>query len=174
MNNHISSPTPKKSLGRRILPALCSITGLVLLLSVIALLIPSVLPKFTDYEVCTVISGSMEPVIPVGSMVITEPVEPEYLEKRDIIAYSSNGTVVIHRVKNNYPFEGKLVTKGDANEQDDIEPVIYANVIGKVIYHFRYLGDIETYLTTTAGKIYVLLVIACGIMFQILAAELRK
>lgn len=174
MNNNTSSPTPKKSLGRRILPALCSITGLVLLLSVIALLIPSVLPKFTDYEVYTVISGSMEPVIPVGSMVITEPTEPEYLEERDIIAYSSNGTVVIHRVKNNYPFEGKLVTKGDANEQEDIEPVIYANVLGKVIYHFRYLGDIEAYLTTTAGKIYALLVIACGIMFEILAAQLRR
>ncbi len=174
MNNHTSSPTPKKSLGRRILPALCSITGLVLLLSVIALLLPSVLPKFTDYEVYTVISGSMEPVIPVGSMVITEPTEPEYLEERDIIDYSSNGTVVIHRVKNNYPFEGKLVTKGDANEQEDIVPVIYANVLGKVIYHFRYLGDIEAYLTTTAGKIYALLVIACGIMFEILAAQLRR
>ena len=162
-----------KKTGSKLIPVLCNILGTILLLSVILLLLPTVLPLFTDLKVYTVVSGSMEPAIPVGSMVVTAPVEPEFLENRDIIAYQAGDSVIVHRVVSNRPFEHKLTTKGDANEEEDLSPVTYEDVIGKVKYSFKYLGDIEAYVTTGAGKIYVMLVIACGIMFQILAVQLR-
>jgi hypothetical protein len=86
----------------------------------------------------------------------------------------SNGSVITHRVVENLSFEGEFVTKGDANLQEDMGNVPYAHLIGVVIRHYKYLGDILQYLTTAAGKIYLLLVVSCGIMLNMIAGRLRE
>ena len=169
----MSNSTAHRKKGRRLLPALCNILGTVMLLSIIVMMLPTVVPSFTSLKTYNVVSGSMEPVIPVGSMIVVEPIEPEDLEEKDIIAFEKEGTVVCHRVMANHPFEGELITKGDASEEADLQPITYDNVIGKVTHHYDYLGDVASYMTTAAGKIYTLLIIACGIMFQLLAVQLR-
>lgn len=78
----------------------------------------------------------MKPAINVGDVaVITFASDNAKIEKDDVIAFQSSklGETVIHRVMDVTP-EGYL-TKGDANEGVDLEPVSSDKVLG--IYHFK-------------------------------------
>lgn len=78
MNN---KPLPSNEIsvkkGRRLIPVLCNMAGTLILLAVIAFCLPITLAKIRGYEVYNVVSGSMEPAIPVGSVLYVEQVEPE-------------------------------------------------------------------------------------------------
>lgn len=84
------------------------------------------LPFLQNYQMFTVLSGSMEPTLNVGGVIIVEKVDPMTLQEGDIITFISNdtslsGQVVSHRiiqvVDNN---NGRMfITKGDANEDRD-------------------------------------------------------
>lgn len=79
-----------------------------------------------------VITGSMEPVIQVNSIVLLEPVEFEDLEVGDIIRYTAyQGYSVMHRVisKNS----SYVTTKGDANERPDTFVVTPTQITGRVV-----------------------------------------
>ena len=112
MSNHANK-------GGSILPALCSIIGTVILIGVIILLIPMSTPRLFGYDMYNVISGSMEPEIPVGSMIFVESTTPQDIAEGDIIAFYRNGSVVCHRVTENYVGSGEIRTKGDANQSED-------------------------------------------------------
>ena len=51
--------------GGKIAPALCNILGILILASVILTCVPIVVPRMIGYDVYNIISGSMEPSIPV-------------------------------------------------------------------------------------------------------------
>lgn len=168
--SEVKEPKKKKKLA----PLICRILGTLMLASVIAIMAVLAVPQFMGYETYNIISGSMAPSIPVGSLIIVEPMEPADLEKGDVIAFRTEGSVIAHRVTSNNVIEGTLNTKGDANEEEDLTPIHYANVIGKVIRSFDNLGDVMSYLTRPAGKAYLMMVIACGVMFHMLAGRLAE
>lgn len=159
--------------GRGIAPALCNIFGTLILVSAILICLPAVLPEALGYEVFCVVSGSMEPAIPVGSAVFVKSTPPEELEKNDIIAFMSGESIITHRVTENRRVEGELSTKGDANEKEDMNRVAYSAVRGKVDFSVPALGDILTVVSSVVGKIYLLCYAACGAMLNLLAGRLR-
>lgn len=161
------------SRGGSILPALCSIIGTVILLGVIILLIPMSTPRLFGYDMYNVVSGSMEPAIPTGSMIFVQTTEAKDLTEGEVIAFYSRGSVVVHRITNNNTVEGKLSTKGDANADEDFNTVLYKEVIGVVKYHVPFLGDISSNLTSSFGKVYLLALIILGLLFHLLAVRLR-
>ena len=164
-----------KHKGGNTLPALCGILGTLILLAVIAVSTSLTLPRILGYEMFEVISGSMEPEIPVGSIVYTKAVPPEEIQPGDVIAfYRSEQDVMTHRVVENYGFDGKFITKGDANEINDFDPVPYENLIGRVERHIPMVGRFMALLAGTVGKTYLLGLAACGVMFNILASRLRR
>ena len=144
--------------GRKFFPALCSVFGTVILLGVIAAFFPLTVPRLMGYNIYEVVSGSME---------------PETVEAGDIIAFVQNGSVITHRVEENRYVEGEFVTKGDANSKEDMEPVKYGSLEGKVVYHFPVLGRIMTLVSGNVGKLYAALLVLCGVMFHMLAGVLR-
>ena len=168
----------KKARGGKVIPALCNIAGTILILAVIAMTLPAVLPKaIKGWEAYNITSGSMTPTIPVGSVVYVETVSGEDLpriEADEIIAYMENGELTVHRVISNHVVEGEFITKGDYNEENDPMPVPYSNVMGKVVRHYRYLGDLMTIYMSTAGKINLLIFAICGALLNILAGRLRN
>ena len=114
------------------LPALCNIFGILILLSVIFLYLPVTVAKLRGNEVYNVVSGSMAPEIPVGSIIYVEPAAPETIAEEEVIAFYSGSTVIAHRVVKNRAGEGEFITKGDANEENDMNPVKYAELVGRV------------------------------------------
>ena len=131
-------------------PALCNIFGILILLSVILLYLPVTAAKLKGNEVYNVVSGSMEPEIPVGSVIYVEPVPPE-----EVIAFYSGSTVIAHRVVKNRVGEGEFIIKGDANEENDVSPVKYAELVGRVSWHCPVMGGLLEVSTSTVGKVYI-------------------
>lgn len=166
------SVSKKKKSGGVFLPVLCRVLGTVILLAVIAAFLPMTAPQLLGYEVYNVVSGSMEPAIPVGSLILVDATRPEDMVPGDVIAFDSGESVITHRVQENRVVEGELITRGDANEEADMEPVLYSSVRGKVVRHVEYLGGVMELLASPVGKIYAALLTACGVMFHMLGARL--
>lgn len=160
--------------GGRWVPALCNMLGTAILLSVIAFYLPIAVARAKGYEVYNVVSGSMEPEIPVGSVIYAEPVEPETVEEGDVIAFRAEASVVAHRVVRNRIGEGEFITKGDANEEKDMNPVEYTDLIGRVSFHCPVVGGLLEVYTSTIGKAYAVCFAACGAMLNMLAGRLRS
>ena len=167
-------PQERKKGGRIILPALCGIVGTAIIVLVIASLLPTTLSRFMGFEVYNVVSGSMSPSIPVGSMVFVKPTDWQEIEVGDVIAYMSGESVVTHRVKESRFVEGEFVTKGDANENEDLTAVPYSALIGRVEWSVPYLGEIMSMASTRLGKIYMFALLLCGVLFNVLAGRLRE
>ena len=164
----------KKTTRKNIfLQIVCRILGTLLILAVFAVLLPITAPRLMGGAVYNVVSPSMAPEIPVNSLIAVQPIDPMDLQEEDIIAFYRDDVVITHRVTNNNTMEGKLTTKGDANEQEDIFSVNYNQVIGKVTWHVPFMGGIAQVLTSNVGKIYMLAVLACGIMLHMIAGQLK-
>lgn len=163
----------RKKKGRRLVPALCNIIGTLILLGVIAFCLPIAIARLQGKEVYNVVSGSMEPAIPVGSVIFVEPAEPSSIEEGDVIAFNSAGTVISHRVVRNRIVEGEFITKGDANKEEDMNPVKYQELIGRVSRHYPVVGNLLFLYTSGIGKAYMVCFAACGAMLNMLAGRLR-
>ena len=94
-----STVNTSENKGGKVFPALCSVFGTVILLGVIAAFFPLTVPRLMGYNIYEVVSGSMEPEIPVGSVIYVKAAEPETVEAGDIIAFVQNGSVITHRVE---------------------------------------------------------------------------
>jgi len=119
----------------------------------------------TYYE--PVYTGSMEPAIPVGGIVVIKPVNPDTLKVGEIICFkieSESSTTVTHRIFN-ITDEG-FITKGDANEDPDQWIVKKENVIGKVIAVIPYIGYLGYFVRTPIGFILLILIPATLIILM--------
>ena len=173
-NNRSSAVRRPVKKGGKFFPALCNIIGTLILIAVIATSLPLTVPRLLGFEIYSVVSGSMEPALPMGSIVYVEHVEPETVEPGDIIAYNVDGSVITHRVMENHFVEGEYVTKGDANEKEDFSNVHYRDLIGRVKYHFPVIGHYLMLYSQQVTKVYLLALAACGVMFNMLAGSIRK
>lgn len=159
--------------GGKLIPALCNLLGTLILILVIASCLPLTVPRLFGYEIYEVVSGSMEPEIPVGSVIYVAAAEPEDIVEDDVIAFRSGESIITHRVVTNRKLDGEFVTKGDANELEDMNSVPYANLIGRVEHHFPLVGRLMVIYAGTVGKAYVICFAACGAMLNMLAGRLR-
>ncbi|TET44413.1 MAG: signal peptidase I [Dehalococcoidia bacterium] len=140
-----------------------------LLVIVVALFL---LPRFGGWRFDAVYTGSMEPELNVGGVVLIKPVEPLDIKPGDIIAYHSGEEIVTHRVVEVVTDAGEpsFVTKGDANEDPDPLPAAATSVVGKVIFDVPYLGYLAAFVKTRLG--FVLTVILPGL--AIIGLELKN
>ena len=102
--------------------AACSALGTALLILLIVICLPLTVPKAFHYHVYTVISGSMEPAIPTGSLVYIKEMEPKDVQVDDVIAFYGTkdaASIITHRVVENRVLMGEFITKGDANATKD-------------------------------------------------------
>ena len=104
------------------------------------------------YSAFTVLTGSMEKEIPKGSLVISKSVDPKTLKIGDDITFMSGpNSTITHRIigitekyldTNQRAFE----TQGIMNANPDKELVPAVNVVGKVVYHNKRVGDIANFV----------------------------
>lgn len=135
---------------------------LLLILAVLAVLLLG--PRIMGYQSMAVLTGSMEPAYPVGSLIYVKEVEPETLETGDVITYQLSGdTVVTHRIVEIHKDTQEVVTKGDANETNDGNPIPYEAIVGKADFNIPYLGYIAIYAKTPIG-----IGVVCGVLVAII------
>ena len=144
-------------------------TVLLVIVIVFAILLAGVrLVGITPY---TVLSGSMEKAIHVGSLIYTVKPDPSELKVGDVITYTlENGTVVTHRIIELLPDEEdpslvRFRTKGDNNETADGDPVHPKNVLGKMLFTIPLIGYVAWFVQNPPGS-YI--VIGVGIILVLL------
>ena len=104
-----------------------------------------------------VLSGSMEPTYPVGSLIYVKSVDYKQLQVGDAITYMiSQDTVVTHRIievlaDEEDPDTVRYFTQGDANSAPDGTSVHYKNIIGKPVFSIPYLGYVSNYIQNPPG-----------------------
>ena len=151
------------------------VLGLVMLLIVIIGCIPLTVPKLFGYHIYHITSGSMEPEIPTGSIIFAKEIDPVGLQPEDIVVfYGGQGAdaTVTHRVVENQREERKLITKGDANAGNDVLPVSYQNVVGRMELSIPNLGFVVPMIASTQGKLSLLAFLAAGFLFRIVGIRL--
>lgn len=123
----------------------------VVLYGLVALLAAAVfVPRLAGAGVYTVLSGSMEPEIRAGSLVVVRPTEPEEIGVGSIVTFqlrSGEPTAVTHRVvKQGLDNDDRPVflTEGDANNAPDAIWVRPEQVRGTVWYEIPYVGHVST------------------------------
>lgn len=199
-NNISVAENNKKDKVKMTLPGkFFNILGILIILAAVVACLGLTVPHYAGIEPYVIVSGSMEPEIPVGSMVYAAETEPDELEPGDIIVFypgseiagvssddaeaaadeeaaqkAAKKTPVTHRVVKNNVKKGKLTTKGDANTQNDQQAVLYENVIGKVIFHLPTLGFVATTFATPIGKLAAAMVILAGFLLAGVGRSMRR
>lgn len=124
------------------------------ILGVVVVLAAAVLvPRLAGATPYTVLTGSMQPKYPPGTLVVVKPVEFDDIAIGDVITYqrdSGKDDVVTHRVVGTGSrFDGTkvLTTRGDANQVADRNPVQQVQVRGRLWYSVPYLGYVNNALS---------------------------
>ncbi|WP_211531075.1 signal peptidase I [Methanocalculus chunghsingensis] len=113
---------------------------------IIAIIVGSALVAGVMMEIkpMIVLSGSMEPVMLTGDVILVAPLDPELIEPGDIISFqipsAQERVVVTHRVLEIDPENREFVTKGDANNAIDANPFSYDDVVGKAVFLIPLIG----------------------------------
>ena len=93
-------------------------------------------------------SGSMQPAMDVGDIVIITETPIDTIEVGDVIQYRTEHVNVIHRVYEKYE-EGNtklFITKGDANSGPDDTPILPEQITGKAIFTIPKIGWIPIHV----------------------------
>ncbi len=111
-----------------------------------------VVPAVVGGSALTVLTQSMEPGLPPGTLIIIRPADPRDVGIGDVITYqleSGKPTVVSHRVierRVSTAGEVTFITKGDNNDLADTTPVAPVQIKGELWYAIPYLGYLNNLL----------------------------
>jgi signal peptidase len=124
------------------------------------------LPAATGSTPLTVLTGSMEPTLPPGTLVIVKPTAPQDIRLGDVLTYQirpGKPEVVSHRVVEVRSISDgsvEFLTKGDNNGAVDPAPVTAAQIKGTIWYSVPWVGWASI---AVGGKLSGLLVPIAGI-----------
>lgn len=98
-------------------------------------------PMILGYRPMVVLSGSMEPTYPIGSITYYKHCDFSVLKQGDAITFEAGDGLVTHRIAEKRDFERTVVTKGDANMSEDPNPVEENKIVGRTTkLKIPYLG----------------------------------
>jgi len=134
------------------------------------LLISSFSIPGVPFDTRSVLTGSMEPAIPTGSIVFIVP--KDTYGEGDIITYSRKASQmeipITHRIMGAEMVDGQFiyVTQGDANEYADTAAVYEDEVLGKVVGHVPFLGKLLDVARTPFGFAALIVIPALLVIFD--------
>ena len=139
-----------------------SLIGNLLFIAVLFLIITRFLTVWsgTAFPVNLISANSMNPTLMEGDIVAWVPTDINDITVGDVIVFKSwlswpEEKFVVHRVVEIKEAWGNpaLVTKGDANEEPDINTIMPEQVTGKVVFTIPKLGWIPIFFKTIFNKI---------------------
>lgn len=156
---------------------------LIAVVVILAILLAGV--RLGGLQVYTVLSGSMEPAYPVGSLLYVKKIDPlAVMPGQPITFLLDENTVATHRVveiisENDaaYSKDGSEAgnideifyrTKGDANKSPDGEPVSSRNLIGVPVFSIPWLGYFADFIQNPPGKYFAYATAAVLLLFALL------
>ncbi|MCL1900063.1 MAG: signal peptidase I, partial [Promicromonosporaceae bacterium] len=142
-----------RTTGERI--ASLALTALMVAAVVLAAAV-TLVPRVVGAVPLTVLTGSMQPGIRPGDVVVSRPVNPADLSVGDVITFqptSGDPTLVTHRIVALNLVGGELetiITRGDANGAND-PPLVPEQVMGRVLYSVPLVGRLSVGTAAVSG-----------------------
>lgn len=142
-----------------------------MILALVVVAVSSAFPAFKilgELKLFVVQSGSMEPAIKTGSVVLIQ--KKDTYSIGEIITFLNSGgksETTTHRVVQSKLENGQEVftTKGDANTGKDRERAKAQNILGKVVYTIPYLGYVVSFTRTQLGLTLLIIIPATIIVY---------
>lgn len=127
------------------------------------------------YSFLDVLSGSMQPTIDSGDLIIIRDANIEDIEEGNIITYEANNSYVTHRVVDIHKAEGRtyVITKGDDNETNDTRPIQAEDLVGVYHTHIPKGGYALRFLTSIYGIITILIIYGATELGILMVKQLR-
>jgi signal peptidase I len=123
-------------------------------------------PSFFGYRTLNVLSGSMEPTIEVGAVVVDEVISPLDARVGDVVTFpdpENRTRLITHRLRS-IRVKGRtamMVTKGDANDTVERWDVSTKGRIGRVAYAAPKLGYGRAWIGSRTGHVATAIIVLC-------------
>lgn len=140
-------------------------------------LLITLFPIKGNYQVKVVLSGSMEPSIRTGSIVVIKPAKQYAIG--DIVVFGQDTRQDIpttHRIVADRAVDGVLLftTKGDANKLPDTTEIRLSDIHGRVALVLPYLGYLLELLRRPLGMIVVIIIPALLLIYSEVAKIINE
>jgi len=144
----------------RALKRICAVINIFFVTLLVVSIGAVLAPKLFGVQLRAVLTGSMVPAYPVGSLLAVKSRPFEDIKVGDDITFmrDRHQPVITHRVISKNPGDRSFVTQGVANNTPDA-PVGYQNVLGKVLFGVPVLGYPFLWMDSTANKIIAFTII---------------
>jgi signal peptidase I len=149
-------------------------------LAILVVLALSIGPRFLAYETFIVRSGSMEPAIRTGALVVVQPVQPSSVRMGDVITYrrpDDPDNTITHRVVEVRPAQNAgpvFRTRGDANNAIDPWEVQLQGIAWRVTFSVPFAGYLFAFTQQPAGRALFLIVPGAGLALLWLQRTWRR
>lgn len=180
----------KKSLVQKrvsILVSIFLVLSVLLCLYVVVQVMSNGYVSFGGFMMFRVVTGSMEPTIPTGALMVTQQVDIEAVALNDIVCFRTQeteiwGSIVTHRVVEVLDLGENILlrTQGDANLVADGHLVTRDNFIGKVIWHTgdgSVVASIFSFFTNQIGFLGCIVfpcLLLAGVILKDSVSSIRK
>ena len=146
--------------------------GIICIGVIAVLLVVSVFPITGNFKVMIVQSGSMQPEIKMGSIVVVKPADDYKIGEVITFQIGRNKEPVTHRIHDIKVVGGepRYITKGDANNAPDQREISQREIIGKVLIDIPYLGYVIDFAQKPIGFSLIIIIPGAVIIFD----EARK
>lgn len=117
-------------------------------------------PCFFGIKTFVIVSGSMQPDLMIGDIVIVKKCDKNDINVGDIISYRSGQSVITHRIVEFIESDGQTgyITKGDNNNVKDNVVVKFEDIEGKYIGKISKLGNVVLFLKNKIVIISIILI----------------
>lgn len=126
------------------------LSGALLLIVLVLAAVVIVVPRIAGATPLTILTSSMEPSLPPGTLIVVRPVDPVELAVGDVVTYqirSGEPAVITHRViaiSESTIGERSFQFKGDNNSDPDPDLVVPDQIQGRVWYSVPFIGFANT------------------------------
>ena len=127
-------------------------------------------PNILGYHIYYIASGSMDPTIKVGEVIVGKETDITEFKENDIVTFygtkgALSGKIITHRIIKIYEEDGEtyLITKGDATGNED-DPILATDVISVMKFKIPLAGLLIQLISNKYGFFFIVL-IPLGIIF---------
>ncbi len=129
--------------------------------SLLIIVLAATLPMFMGYRSLVVLSGSMEPAIGEGDVVIAQPVPSKNLQIGDVIVFAANPdsqVPIVHRIVKTREQDGVRYynTRGDANRNEDFTEISLPPTAWRVVNALPKAGYVIVWATRPIGALVLI------------------